>query len=194
LALIDLECTDPACGHVTENHYRPAADWQTTPACEKCGKPTERVFLPPRTTWSADPVILYRDPLTGDYRFPGATESLSTKQYEKLGMERIEVRGWAEARSVERRVNSHEFSRACRRAEAADRGQQLQTKEQRSELFRQMASFSNMGKDVAREAMARNNAKPGVRAHEPGIRIEVFSENRGNREVSRGADGRRRRD
>lgn len=172
---------------VTES--RPA-----TPPCEACGGPTVIVQLPPAVTWDVAPVVVYRDPETGGYRFPGATESITTRQYDRLGLERIEIKGWAQARQIERKMNDWEYSRALRRAEGAARGRELQESATRSELHRQMKTFSNLGRDVAHAAIAQGNARPAIRAHEPGIRIECYSDDRSSRDESRGADGRRRRD
>jgi hypothetical protein len=45
-----------------------------------------------------------------------------------------------------------------------------------------------------RAAMARNDHKPGPRAFDAGFHVDVFSNNRSNRDDSRGPDGRRYRD
>lgn len=193
MALIDVECTDDACGHVAENIYRRAAEWETTPPCEKCNQPTVRVFLPPRTTWRADPVVVFQA-ADGTYRFPGDANGLSAAQYAKQGLTRIELRGAADVRRFEKQWNTQERSRMAGHVEARHRGRTLQEGEGRSHLHARMKSFSNMGKDVARASMAIGNARPQPQTSDPGCHVEVYSHDRSNREASRGADGRRRRD
>lgn len=193
MALIDVECTDESCAKVTENVWRRAADWQFLPPCEVCGKPTIRVFLPPKVRWQADPVVVFQAE-DGTYRFPGDANGLSAANYQKLGYRRVELRNFADVRQFERRVNEQERSRGARRVESEHRGRELRESEGRQELFAKMKTMSNMGRDVAKAAIATGNARPQPRSHDPGFRVEVYSDDRSNRDASRGADGRRRRD
>lgn len=193
MALIDVECTDETCAHVELNHYRRAADWQTLPACPKCGAATVRIFLPPSVTWDAAPVVVYKAH-DGTFRFPGATESLSTKNYDKLGYQRVELKGYAAVRQFERRVNADERSRGQIRTERLHQMEQARTSANRGELFAKMKSMSNLGKDVARASIERTDKRPQPRTHDAGFHVSVYSDDRSSRAESRGSDGRRRRD
>lgn len=193
MALIDVECTLDTCAHVTENHYRRAADWQVLPPCEKCGAPTQRIFLPPRTTWTAAPVVVFRAP-DGSFRYPGAADGIAVKSYEKLGYDRVELRGFADVRRFERTVNQQERARMAAHVEARHRGRLLQESTTRPELYRHMKTMSNAGRDVARAAVELGNARPQEQTSDPGFRVEVYSDDRSSRDASRGSDGRRRRD
>ncbi len=187
MALIDVSCEN---GHIAENVYRPAKDWQTTPPCETCGGPTERIYLPPRTTWQVDPVIVYQAP-DGSIRFPGAKEGLSNAKYEKQGFKRIEIRGAQEMRSFEKHMNAHERSIMSRKLENRQRADEERERFNRGELRHKMKGFSRAGRDLARAAMARNDHRPRTYSKEPGFHSEVFSNDRSNRDESRGTDGRR---
>jgi hypothetical protein len=194
LALIDLVCTDDACGHVTENHYRTAAQWQDElPACVQCGQSTERIFLPPRVSWSIDPIVVFQAP-DGSYRFPGDANGLSAANYAKQGLTRVELRSAADVRRFERDWSARERSAGELRTESAHRQREARESTSRGELFRQMRSMSAMGRDVARAAMATGNARPQPRAHDPGCHVEAFSYDRSNREAARDSRGQRRRD
>lgn len=192
MALIDVRCQSESCGTVFE-HVRPLSEWPNTPPCVQCGGPTEQTHLPRQTQWSVEPVVVFRAP-DGSYRFPGDAHGQSVKQYEKLGYERQEIRGAAEMRSFERRMNQIEYSRAQRQVEARQRQREEREKVTRSALYEQMKSMSNIGRDVARAAMARNDSKPRERAHAPGFHSEVYAYDRSNRDESRDGSGRRRRD
>ena len=54
--------------------------------------------------------------------------------------------------------------------------------------------FSEAGKELMRQAIDRNDRKPGPRAHDTGFHSECYNFDRSNREESRRADGRRNRD
>lgn len=190
MALIDIECLN---GHVSENVWRKAEDWKTTPPCSECGAPTERIHLPPKTSWTVDPVIVYQAP-DGTLRFPGAKEGLSNARYEKQGFRRIEIRGAAEMRSFEKHMNSHERSIMSRKLEARQRADEERERVNRSELRRQMTGFTRQGRDLARAAMARNDHKPRKYTSDPGFHNDAYTNNRSNRDDSRGTDGRRVRD
>lgn len=189
MALIDVEC---ASGHVSEV-YRAAADWPQTPPCPDCGAETQQIHLPKRVSWTPDPVLVFKAP-DGTYRFPGDPSGLSVRQYERHGYERLEIRGAAEMRRFESQMNRAEYSRAMRKAEHAQQAREAQERETRSELRSRMQSFSTFGRELAREAMRRNDAKPRERAREAGFVSEVYSYDRSSRGESRGPDGRRRRD
>lgn len=189
MPLIDCKCEN---GHVHEV-MRPLAMYPNTPPCETCGAPTEQIHLPPQSVWTLDPVVVYRAP-DGTFRFPGDGNSLSTRNYDRQGLERIELRSAADVRRFQSHMNKREFAQAQRRVERLQELSERRTREMRSELRQRMQSMSEFGKAVARAAMNRNDAKPAPRAHDPGFHVDAFENNRSNREESRDAQGRRRRD
>lgn len=189
MARIDVRCPND---HVHEVD-RPVKDWPATPPCPECGAETVQTHLPPRARWTPDPVVVFRA-ADGTFRFPGDPTGAYAERCARDGMERIELRGFADVRRFERVMNQHELSIARRKVEAQHQQQEARLKHTRSELHHRMRSMTPLGRAVARAAIARTDARPQPRAHEPGFRIEVYSENRSNRQESRDAQGRRRRD
>lgn len=189
MPLIDIKCTN---GHINEVH-RALADWPNTPSCPDCSESTEQVHLPKSVRWTPEPVVVFKAP-DGTYRFPGDRNGEGAARYERQGFERVELRGVAEVRRFEDRMNRSEFSRACRRAEISQRAREHRETVMRGDLRMQMQSFSRRGRDLARAAFAHNDAKPRERGKEPGFYSEVYSMDRSNRDESRDHQGRRRRD
>ena len=108
VALIDVTCK--SCGTVSEV-YRAAKDHPWTPPCPKCDDPnTEQIHLPNHIRNLPPAVVVYKAP-DGTFRYPGSTEGLSTHNYDKMGYQRIEARGWAEVRRLEGTVNKQEASK-----------------------------------------------------------------------------------
>lgn len=190
MALIDVRCT---AGHETEVH-RPVADWPATPPCPTCGAATEQYHPPPRARVSPDPVVVFYDPASKSYRFPGDPSGAYAARCAAEGMQRIELRGFADVRRFETQMNRHEYSRAMRRVERQQQFREEREKHLRSELRSRMASMSERGRNLARQAMRMNDAKPRERAREAGFHVEVYSLDRSSRMESRDPHGRRRRD
>jgi hypothetical protein len=186
---IDVRCT---AGHEHEV-MRPLAMYPATPDCPECGAPTEQFHAPPRTVYSVEPVLLFRGP-DGQIRFVGDANGISAHAYAKQGFERIEIRGAAEMRRFERHMNAHEYSQAARKTEEKQRQRELRESQSRSELRRLMGSMTPFGRSLAREAMRRADARPVERTKDPGFHSDVYSNDRSNRDESRDAQGRRRRD
>jgi len=190
MPLIDIKCE---AGHISEV-MRPDKDWPSTPACPDCGATTEQVFLPPQRRYAqCDPVVVFRAP-DGSFRFPGDANGAGAARYAREGLERIELRSAADVRRFESHMNKRELSRASRRVEAMQANREAREAVNRSELRRLMPNMTEFGRAVARQAMARNDAKPRERAVDVGFHVEAFSYDRSNREEARGPDGRRRRD
>lgn len=189
---IDVKCLSESCDTVFE-HYRPLSEWPKTPPCVSCGGETEQAHLPRHLTWSVDPVVVFKAP-DGSFRFPGDANGISSKNYEKLGYERQEIRGAAEMRSFERKMNQIEYSRAQRKVEAQARHREASEKVRREKLREMMQHMSAYGRDVARAAIDQGDRRPAARAHEAGFHSEVYAYDRSNRAESRDAQGRRRRD
>mgnify|MGYP001608314398 FL=1 len=192
MALIDTECDQ--CGTQIELVRRAAESGTPYPPCPACGGPVTRVYLPPRMTWRADPVVVYRAP-DGTFRYPGATESASTAHYDRLGYTRVELRSAADVRRFERQVNQHERAENQQRVEAQHRQRESMEGRNRSDLFHRMKTMSAAGRTIAQTAINRNISRhQQERTSDPGFRIEVYSDDRSSRDESRGSDGRRRRD
>ena len=189
MALIDVVCEQ---GHVSEV-VRMAADWPKTPPCPTCQGPTEQTMLPRPTRWSVEPIIVFKAP-DGEFRYPGDANGRVAKSYERMGYERVELRGSQEVRRFEKHINKREFSKAMRKAEHEQRAREARESANRSELRQQMRHFSEAGKDLARAAMANNDRKPREYAKSAEFHSDVYSFNRSNRDESRDAQGRRRRD
>jgi hypothetical protein len=190
MPLIDVKCQ--TCAHVNEV-MRPLAMYPATPPCPDCGAETEQIHLPPSARWTAPPVVVFKAP-DGTYRFPGDAGGLSAKSYEQQGYERVEIRGAVEMRRFEGKMNAQERARAERHFEQRQRHHEARLKETRSELYRQMQNMSELGRAVARAAMARNDAKPLKRVTDTGFHSDVYANYRSNRDESRDPQGRRRRD
>ena len=189
MPLIDVRCTN---GHEHEV-YRAVSEWPKTPPCPTCAESTEQLMIPAPTRSTPDPVIVYKAS-DGSFRFPGDPNGLSAKTYEKQGMTRVELRGAADVRRFESQMTKQERSIAARKVETAHRNRELRESHLRSELRQKMASMSERGRDVARAAMRFNDNKPREGTKDPGFHVEAFSYNHSNRDESRDASGRRRRD
>jgi hypothetical protein len=200
MALIDTECS--SCGRI-EAVYRPASMWPDTPPCAHCGATTEQRHFPAHVnTSTVDPVVVYEAP-DGTFRFPPATDSLSSAMYEKMGMRRHEYRGAAEVRPFEKRMEKAEYSRICRAVERKQEAHEASEAARRSEVRRgleqgfQVPEYDDRGRPTGRietvrltprgreimaEAMRRTDAKGGPKAQEVGFHVQAYSDDRSNRD------------
>ena len=192
MAIIDVKCVSPSCGHHAEV-YRHASDWPKTPACETCGRDTVQIHLSKAVQWTVEPVVVFKAP-DGTFRFPGDAHGVSAAHYAKLGYDRVEIRGATEMRRFESTMSKSQRSEMERRVEAKQALEEKRQSESRSELRRRMQGFSEFGKAVARVAMKRNDEKPKPKVHDPGFMSEVYNYDRSNREQAYDERGRRRRD
>lgn len=191
MPLIDVKCLQ--CEHVNEV-MRPLSMWPAVPECPDCGSAdTEQIHLPKSARWTVDPVVVFKAP-DGSYRFPGDANGISAGQYAKQGYERVEIRGAVEMRRFESQMNKREYALAQRKFEKRQEQREERERVMRSELHERMKYMSQIGRDVARAAMARNDGKPVPRASEPGFISEVYSYTRSNRDESRDSRGSRRKD
>lgn len=186
---IDVQCFND---HVSEV-MRPLADWPHTPKCPECGAPTTQVHVPPPPRHAPDPVVVFRAP-DGGFRFPGDPNGASAARYAREGFERIELRSAQDVRRFETVMNRHELSRAQRRVEHQQQFREQREKHLRGELRQKMQSMSERGRELARVVMRQNDHKPRERARDANFHVEVYSQDRSNRDESRDAQGRRRRD
>lgn len=213
MALINTVCK--SCEVISEV-YRAAKDHPWTPPCEKCGAETEQIHLPRGTVTSAPAVVVYAAP-DGTFRFPGTTDphSQTAQQYAKLGYERQEFRGFAEVRRLEGKVSKQQAGEISRSVERQCRFREESMSYRRSEVRRGLAQgfqipetdekgrqtgrmktvhMSVEARDMMRAVMDRNDRKPPPKAGDSGFHVEVYSQDRSNRDDSRGPDGRRYRD
>lgn len=172
---------------------RPLAMHPNTPVCPECGAKTVQIFLPQSTRWQVDPVVVFRAP-DGTFRFPGDPTGPYANRCQRDGLERIELRSAAEVRRFEHVMNQREYARTARRVERAQQAREERESVNRSELRRLMPQMTEFGRSLARAAQRRNDEKPREKARDPGFHVEAFSYDRSNREESRDASGRRRRD
>lgn len=209
------KCVSDVCDHWFEE-TKPMAQSDDVSPCPKCGGPAEKAYLPSYVSASnAEPIIVYKDRESGEYRYPGDPKGLSAANYERLGFDRIELRGWADVRRFERDVNTRQGSEIARRMERRLEAHEAEVKARRSDVINGLRNgfqipeideqgrrtgrmktvrMSAAGADILRACMERSDAKPRHRTYDSNFHSEVYSFDRGNREESRGADGRRRRD
>jgi hypothetical protein len=209
------KCLSEPCDHVFELVLAMAAyDPEATHPCPKCGHASIKTFLPAGSTANPDPVIVFKA-ADGTFRYPGDATGLSAANYEKLGYERVEIRGWADMRRFERTVNGQQRSEIARRVERQLEVHEAQVKMRRSEAINGLRNgftipeldergvrtgrmktvrMSAQGADIMRACMERNDNKPRTREFEAGFHSDVYNNSRGNRDDSRRSDGRRFRD
>ncbi len=145
-------------------------------ACFQCDSPLEWS----RTTTAApfEPVVFFED-AAGNKRFPAAPDAPVP-----AGFERRELRTIHEVRNFERAVNQEERAEWDEYRNAEDRAFGEQRQARHAELRAAMQHMSPYGRDFAQVAMEQTNRK-GRGSYEAGFRLEVFSENAGNREAYR---------
>jgi putative FmdB family regulatory protein len=191
--LYDFTCG--TCDRTYEAHV-PLADFPACAPCPTCGTAdhVEKVFLPPRTCHALpDATVVYRAP-DGSMRYPGEPGGTSCAKYERMGYQRLEIRGAAEMRRFEQRMNQQEYSAMCRRVERQEALREQGESVRRSDLRSRMSAMSPRARDFARAAMRHNDHKPRQHARDPGFHSEVYNMDRSNREASRDGRGQRHRD
>ena len=214
MPLYASRCTSDACGHLVVE-YRPLARYADCPICPKCDGPTEKAYVPSGYTINSPAIVLFKAD-DGTFRFPGDPNGKSAAKYADLGYQRIEAKGWAEVRRLEKQVNAQQSVEIRRRAEDDCRLREESTHRRRSDFFhgiqhgfqmpemRENSSgelvptgrmktvhLGELGRAVAMAAVARNNAKSRPNPTEAGGHFEVYSFDRSNRDESRRPDGTR---
>lgn len=192
MPLIDLRCINDDDPHTFE-YMRPLSEWPSTPLCPTCGAATIQIHLPKTVSQFMDPIVVFRAP-DGTFRVPGEADGRSARNYAAMGYERVECKNAVDVRRVEAAMSKVDRRRMEASLERKHAAREQREKEQRSALRAKMSSFSPFGRDLAREAMRRNDNKPREYARDPGVHVEALAYDRGNREGSRDAQGRRRRD
>ena len=173
MPLYDFTCEK---GHLFE-HFLPLDRYRECPPCpiEGCGAPTERAYLPQGHDAHAfaNPVVVYQAP-DGSYRFPGATQGRMARQYDQQGYRRVECHNAAEVRQLERSVNARERTRFHEATERQQRRVEDTEHERRQQFHHEMSRMSNLGRDVARAAIDRTNAKRKARSDDAGFRVDAL--------------------
>lgn len=172
---------------------RPLAMWPATPPCPRCGGLTEQRHLPPQPRALPGPVVVYQMP-DGSFRFPGDPHSAATRDYDRQGGTRLELRGWEQVRPFEKHMNDHQRSVIAKRLEHEQASREHGSRLRRSELYNKMASMTEGGRLFARSVIAHNDRKPNPKPYEPGFHVEAYSQDRSNRDESRDQKGKRRHD
>ena len=134
-----------------------------------CGKSAKLVFSPHRKQRNFDHIVVFRDPETGKYSYPGRSDEPTPSGYE-----RVELHNIPEVRRFEAEVNRNE-----QRKQEIHRIREELTfepgrRERRAQLSHEMASMSNRGRDFARIAIKHSDQKRKPK-YEPGFRVEVLS-------------------
>ena len=209
------ECDNCAATH---EDIRTLSMIEQNPNCPICNGSTHRTLRPHTNTSYVDPVIVYQAP-DGSMRFPGMGAGRSVAAYTQLGYTRHEIRGAADMRRFEGQMNKREASIMARKVERRHMMREARESMSRSEIRHGLdqgfmmpelrsigdgrvertgrmvrVHLSARGRDMMQAAMRHTDGKPRERTGDPGFHSEVYSNNRSNREVSRGNDGRRHRD
>lgn len=194
----------------------PSGEVPPCPVCQTPGETDWSVWRNENRT-TVPPIIVFQAP-DGSMRFPGTSDGPSAKRYESLGYTRVELRGFADVRRFEGKVNQQEMSKIQRRVERQQQALAIGEARRRSDLFHgfrhgfqipetviarngehvktgrmKTVHLSARAKDIGALLIERNNQKR-VHSHEPGFFVEAYSNNRSNRDESRDERGRRRRD
>lgn len=210
------KCLSEKCDHWFELVLTMSAyDPEGSHPCPKCESESEKAYIPSHLSASnPDPIVVFKAP-DGTFRFPGDQNGVSAEQYRTLGYDRVELRGFADVRRFERTVNTQQASEMARRVERQLEAKEIGEKARRSDILNALRNggmipaldargnrtgrmksiqFTEAGKELMRQAIDRNDRKPGPRAHDTGFHSEVYNFDRSNREDSRRSDGRRNRD
>lgn len=209
------KCLAESCDHLFELVLAMAAyDPDADHPCPKCGSASIKTYVAAGSSTNPDPVIVFKAE-DGTFRYPGDAAGLSAAHYEKLGYERVEIRGWADMRRFEKIVNGQQRSEIARRVERQLEVHEASVKMRRSDVINGLRNgfaipeldaqgrqtgrmktvrMSAQGADILRACMDRNDGKPRPRTFDAGFHSSVYSDNRSNRDDSRRSDGKRFKD
>jgi len=140
-----------------------------------------------------DAVVVYQAP-DGSFRFPGDPHGASAAGYDRQGYVRLEARGWANVRNLERQIEARENQGREHKHEQLQQRREAGQHFRRQELFARMKGMSRLGREVARLSIERSNQRPLPRQGEAGFHVEAYSNDRSNRERNHDDRGRRRND
>ena len=215
---IDVLCQSPSCGVLREVDRR-LADYPHTPPCPVCGSPTVQQQIPVSQTASRPDAVVVYQATDGSYRYPGETSGTSCAKYDALGYTRIEARGFAEVRALERRLNARAESDRARAEERNAPAIEAADAHRRAEIRRGLqqgfvipvpirlpsGEIVHSGRtfnvhmrpraaDLVRAAQAKSARDGHRRIGEQGIHVDAYANDRSNRDESRDSRGKRYRD
>lgn len=208
-------CRTESCGHMFEE-VRPLSRFDQLPQCPKCDGPTEKAYVPAGTSFNVPAVVVYKAQ-DGTFRFPGdpSPHSRTAQQYEKLGYERVEAKGWADVRRLEKTVGKLQASEMRQRVERQCEFRETSLSWRRAEIRRSMEQGFSLpetdsrgrptgrmknvrlgaeARDLMRRVEATNDRKPKPQAWDTGFHVSAYSDNRSNRDEARRHDGKKFRD
>lgn len=189
MPLIDVKC--PTCGAESEMFRHVSEMDDPMPQCENgCeGGPVERIYVyqrPHSYRGLIDPVVVYRNP-DGTIGVPGSKDGRIPE-----GSERLELRTAAEVQRISKEMSQAEYRKYVQKQEREEQTFGAHAAAQRSELRRQMRSFSQRGQDFARAAMKQNDEAPRKK-FQTNVYFDAFENNASNRDGYRGEDHRQGR-
>lgn len=187
--------------HITEK-FVPLSEWRdgmTTP-CEKCGEQAEQVVLPRGATTAITPFVYYLTP-TGEIRVPGTSErGMPMPQ----GFQRCEITTFGELRGLERRLSRQEFSKISQASELRDYQDEMDSKQDRSDMrdylrtgrvpeidqaetarrgevvfTGRMKEISPAAREMMQMAIDRSNLKRRFQSHDPGLHLFILHNEEG---------------
>ncbi len=185
-------CEEPAIGCV---EGLPVCFEHKPVPCEKCGRlvligmypmcgrggASDHGWMRDSPAQRFDPIVVHYNPVTKQYRFPGAGDAPAPK-----GFERQELRNFSEVRRFQKRWNESERKRVERvvysdlaRIDAIDA-------QNRPELRQAMQHMSPYQRDFAEVAMRANDARR-PKMFDPGVHIEAMEFDASNRDEHRDA-------
>lgn len=180
-----LTCGKRARVRVGEQHF--CMDHFGTP-CAKCGRLLRMGMWPTcrfgREDHGAifrgnaqrfDPVVVHFNPTTGKYRCPGSTDAKVPSGFVKQ-----ELRTIGEVRKFQKAENENQRKLVDQRVGRANLRRDMIEQRNRPSLRSAMAHMSEFGRDFARLAIDKSNASR-TRTYDPGVFIDAFENNRGNR-------------
>lgn len=175
----DFQCQSETCGKVVEK-ILPIAQRNEPGPCA-CGAGLERVYLTTRQSEAQrfDPIVVHVNPLTGEYRIPGAGDARVPAGYERRELGTIR-----EIERFERHANKIERGKSDMHATREQNYIDHLQKDRRSELRQAMQRMTPFGRDLARLAMARNDARR-PQTQDCGVHFEILHNDRSNRSEHR---------
>lgn len=137
--------------------------------CETCGDPEHHMMIeshlcPHRVGYNGpnESVTVYYKNAQGKIITPWTKDGRPPKGYQ-----RVEARGGAELRRFEREMNQREKDRHDDHIERRERVYEPQIKAAREDLMRSLKT--DFGRQLAREAIERNNQRSRTRNYEAGF-------------------------
>jgi putative FmdB family regulatory protein len=157
------------------------ADWNDKKPCPKkhCKQIAEQVILPNDGSRTfSEPVVVHVS-ADGSFRFPGSSDAKVPKGFEKK-----ELRTIREIEAFERCVNTHLRAESEQHQINQEKHFAEMRSELRSELRMKMQGMSQYGKDLARLAMAMNDARR-PQSTDAGFHLQILHFDQTNREAHR---------